>query len=146
MTNKKLIAFLCGIWILLLLLSCAIEINIPYITPFLVATLPPSITLNWLNWSNLIELTLVTILSICFVTSKEKYRITGLVILQALLLLHTFWLLPLLNNKIATLLQTNEEVIAGLYFLNLSFLFLKLLLIIRLRLIYDYKPFEIEKQ
>lgn len=130
---------MCGIWILVLLFSSAIEINIPYITQFLVSIIPVNITLNWLNLGNLIELSLVTLLSICFVASKEKYRISGLVVLQAVLLLQSFWLLPLLNNKIATLLQTNEEVIAGLYFLNLSLIFFKLLIIIRLRLIYDYK-------
>jgi len=139
MNIKKTISFLCGIWILVLLFSSAIEINIPYITQFLVSIIPVNITLNWLNLGNLIELSLVTLLSICFVASKEKYRISGLVVLQAVLLLQSFWLLPLLNNKIATLLQTNEEVIAGLYFLNLSLIFFKLLIIIRLRLIYDYK-------
>ena len=136
MSNQKIIITLSWIWTIILLFSFVIELNIPFLSAFVIGTLPASMSLNWLSYSNTAELLLVIVMTVCYLLSKRKLRTSNLLVLQIILLLQTFWLLPLLTNKIAIVLQTNnEELLIGLYYFNISLILAKTLLLIRLRLL-----------
>lgn len=136
MSNQKIIITLSWVWTIILLFSFVIELNIPFLSAFVIGTLPASMSLNWLSYSNTAELLLVIVMTVCYLLSKRKLRTSNLLVLQIILLLQTFWLLPLLTNKIAIVLQTNnEELLIGLYYFNISLILAKTLLLIRLRLL-----------
>lgn len=136
MSNQKIIITLSWIWTIILLFSFVIELNIPFLSAFVIGTLPASMSLNWLSYSNTAELLLVIVMTVCYLLSKRKLRTSNLLVLQIILLLQTFWLLPLLTDKIAIVLQTNnEELLIGLYYFNISLILAKTLLLIRLRLL-----------